>query len=90
MVLRSENGYITYEILTDIFQTLDIYDLILCQPGLTPFALMDAYRSRIELPLLEYINKPEKNGPSVLVSLVGPPCGKLVIRKSKADRTKLR
>ena len=31
-----------------------------------------------------------QNGPAVLVSLMEPPCGKLVIRKSKTDRTKLR
>ena len=47
VVLWSENGSITCEILTDIFLSLDLYDLFPPQLGLTPFALMDANGSRI-------------------------------------------
>ena len=61
VVLWSENGSITCEILTDIFRTLYLYELFLRRPGLTPFALMDVHGSIIELPFLEYVNKPETN-----------------------------
>ena len=60
MVRWSQNGSITCEILTAIFHTLDIYEFFMCQPGLTPFVLMDVHGSRIELPFLEYIYKPDK------------------------------
>ena len=43
MVRWSDNGSIKCEILTDIFHTLDLYDLFPRQTGLTPFALMDAH-----------------------------------------------
>ena len=56
MVHWSENGSITCDILTDIFRTLDIYEFFPRQPDLTPFALMDAHGSIIELHLLEYVN----------------------------------
>ena len=58
MVHWSENGTITCDILNDIFRTLDLYGLFSRQPGLTPFVLVNAHRSRIELPVLEYFNKP--------------------------------
>ena len=48
------------------------------------------HQSILNFPSLNMSMILRQNGPAVLVSLMEPPCGKLVIRKSKTDRTKLR
>ena len=62
MVCWSENVSITCDILTDIFRTLDIYELFQRHHGLIPFDLMDAHGSRIEFTFHIYVNNPETKG----------------------------
>ena len=54
----SKKGGITAEILKDILQTFDEYDLFPWVNGLCPFLLLDGHGSRFELPFLLYINDP--------------------------------
>lgn len=67
----SENGSITSEILKEDFETLDKLGVFPRHDGVTPFSLLDAHNSRVELPFLTYITTP----PHEWVVTIGTPYG---------------
>ena len=67
-----ESGSITSDILKEVFQTLDYFDLFpRTNPNIKPFALLDGHSSRLELPFLKYINSPQDHW----VVCIGVPYG---------------
>ena len=54
-----ESASITSEILVEMLQTIDALDLFPRKEGVKPFLLLDGHGSRLQLPFLQYINKPK-------------------------------
>ena len=59
-VTQSPKGSITSEILVHFLKALDLLNIWeRTETGPQPFLLLDGHNSRLELPFLEYVNKPE-------------------------------
>ena len=54
----NESGSITSQILVEMLQTLDMLDVIPREQNKKPFLLLDGHGSRLEVPILQYINTP--------------------------------
>ncbi len=62
MIRWSDSGSITSEILVDTLKTLDSLGVYpRDEIHLRPFLLLDGHQSRLQVPLLKYINHPEDN-----------------------------
>ena len=89
LVICSPKGRITSDILTAVFKRLDDLGVYQRTPILTPFTLFDAHDSKLQVPLLTYIDMP----PHRWVFCVGLPNGtykwRLVIQRNKMAVTKL-
>ena len=73
MIRWSDSGSITSEILVDTLKTLDSLGVYARDDNqhLRPFLLLDGHQSRLQVPFLEYINRPEDNW----VVCIGVPYG---------------
>ena len=55
MVRWTPKAGITSEILAEVLQRIDSYNVFSREDGRMPFLLLDGHQSRFELPFLEYI-----------------------------------
>ena len=68
-------------ILIEIFETMDHFNLLPRMNDVVPFVILDGYGSRVELPLCSILMTLLMNGVYVLVSLMELLIGKWVIIK---------
>ena len=71
MIRWHESGSVTSDILVDALKTLDHFDVIPRNDGVSTFLLLDGHSSRLQTSFLRYINTPEDN----FVTCIGVPYG---------------